>query len=88
MIFLARHILLWPLAALIVFSANANAQSEEQDALIGAASYQLNTGDNVRITVFEEPDLSITAVLDDSGAISYPLLGELNIRGLTARELE
>jgi polysaccharide export outer membrane protein len=52
------------------------------------SSYTLNTGDHVQVFVFEEPDLSIDAVLDDTGAISYPLLGELKVRGLTARELE
>jgi polysaccharide export outer membrane protein len=54
----------------------------------GTSSYTLNTGDHVQVTVFEEPDLSISAVLDDTGAISYPLLGELKVRGLTARQLE
>jgi protein involved in polysaccharide export with SLBB domain len=72
------------LAALPVV-AQTNTISEAPE---GASSYTLNTGDQVQITVFEEPDLSITAVLDDTGAISYPLLGEINIRGLTARELE
>jgi len=52
------------------------------------STYTLNTGDDIQITVFEEPDLSISAVLDDTGAISYPLLGELQVRGLTVRELE
>jgi polysaccharide export outer membrane protein len=51
-------------------------------------SYTLNTGDHVQVTVFEEPDLSISAVLDDTGAISYPLLGEIMVRGLTPRQLE
>lgn len=51
-------------------------------------SYTLNTGDHVQVTVFEEPDLSIDAVLDDTGAISFPLLGEIMVRGLTPRELE
>lgn len=54
----------------------------------GASSYTLNTGDHVQVTVFEEPDLSISAVLDDTGAISFPLLGELTVRGLTPRQLE
>jgi polysaccharide export outer membrane protein len=54
----------------------------------GFSSYTLNTGDHVQITVFEEPDLSINAVLDDTGAISYPLLGELKVSGLTLRQLE
>ena len=53
-----------------------------------ASSYTLNTGDHVQVTVFEESDLSVSAVLDDTGAISYPLLGELKVRGLTARQLE
>ena len=53
-----------------------------------ASSYTLNTGDHVQITVFEEPDLSVSAVLDDTGAISYPLLGELQVSGLTARQLQ
>ena len=50
--------------------------------------YTLNTGDHVQVAVFEEPDLSIEAVLDDTGAISFPLLGELVVRGLTPRDLE
>lgn len=58
-----------------------------EEAVVGS-SYTLNTGDDVQITVFEEPDLSINAVLDDTGSISYPLLGELQVRGLTVRELE
>jgi polysaccharide export outer membrane protein len=71
------------LALLLVVALPAQAQ--EGDAI---SSYTLNTGDHVQVTVFEEPDLSINAILDDTGAISYPLLGELQVRGLTARELE
>ena len=53
-----------------------------------ASSYILNTGAHVQVTVFEEPDLSVSAILDDTGAISYPLLGQVKVRGLTARQLE
>jgi polysaccharide export outer membrane protein len=53
-----------------------------------ASTYTLNTGDHVEVTVFEEPDLSIDAVLDDTGSISFPLLGEIVVRGLTPRQLE
>ena len=61
------------------------ALAQESEAV---SSYTLNTGDHVQVTVFEEPDLSVSAILDDTGAISYPLLGEVQVRGLTARELE
>lgn len=69
----------------LLFLAVLPVMAEEAD---GTSSYILNTGDHVQVTVFEEPDLSISAVLDDTGAISYPLLGELQVRGLTVRQLE
>jgi len=75
-------------ALLLLGAAAAPAQQPDAQELDGASSYTLNTGDHVQVTVFEEPDLSISAVLDDTGAISYPLLGELQVRGLTARQLE
>lgn len=71
------------LALLIVIAPQLVAQDVEENS-----SYTLNTGDHVQVTVFEEPDLSISAVLDDTGAISYPLLGELVVRGMTPRQLE
>jgi protein involved in polysaccharide export with SLBB domain len=82
-----RHLLQLALTLMAALPAMAQttATTEATDSV---SSYTLNTGDQVQVTVFEEPDLSITAVLDDTGAISYPLLGEINIRGLTARELE
>jgi protein involved in polysaccharide export with SLBB domain len=70
-------------AALLLLALPALAQDSDS-----TSSYVLNTGDHVRVTVFEEPDLSVTAILDDTGAISYPLLGQVEVRGLTARELE
>ena len=68
----------------MLFMASMSLAQEGQEV----SSYRLNTGDHVQVTVFEEPDLSVDAILDDTGAISYPLLGELKVRGLTARELE
>lgn len=82
MIFILHRFLLIPLLLLGVAVLPALADSTE------AVSYMLNTGDHVQVTVFEEPDLSIDAVLDDTGAISFPLLGEIMVRGLTLRELE
>jgi protein involved in polysaccharide export with SLBB domain len=52
------------------------------------AEYRLSTGDTVRIDVFGEPDLSLTARIDDQGSIAYPLLGDLRVEGLTSSGLE
>ncbi|MDH5218108.1 MAG: SLBB domain-containing protein [Gammaproteobacteria bacterium] len=51
-------------------------------------AYLLSTGDKFRIEVFDEPDLSIDVVLDETGRVSYPLLGEIVVKGKTFRQLE
>lgn len=51
-------------------------------------AYRLGTGDKVRIDVFGEPDLSLEAVVDGTGHISYPLLGSVPAQKKTAPELE
>jgi len=48
-----------------------------------ADSYNLSAGDEVSITVFGEPDLSLSAKLDENGLLNYPLLGALQAGGLT-----
>lgn len=52
------------------------------------SNYQLGSGDLVSIKVFGENDLSTETRLSDGGTISYPLLGELQVSGLTIGELE
>jgi polysaccharide export outer membrane protein len=51
-------------------------------------SYVLAPGDQVTISVFDEPDLSMEFTLSDNGVLSYPFLGEIRVAGLTMSELE
>lgn len=51
-------------------------------------SYQLATGDRIRIDVFGEDDLRRDVTLTNHGKISYPFLGELHLEGLTLKDLE
>ncbi len=53
-----------------------------------AAEYRLSAGDVVRITVFQNPDLTLEARISESGMVSYPLLGNIRIGGLTGGEAE
>jgi polysaccharide export outer membrane protein len=48
-----------------------------------AADMQLGAGDVVRINVYNNPDLSLETRVSDAGSISYPLLGEVTVQGLT-----
>lgn len=53
-----------------------------------ATSYVLAPGDQIAISVFDEPDLSVEFTLSDAGALNYPFLGEIRVAGLTMPELE
>lgn len=53
-----------------------------------ADSYNLSSGDEVSITVFGEPDLSLSTKIDGNGFLNYPLLGEVQAGGLTVSDLE
>jgi polysaccharide export outer membrane protein len=50
--------------------------------------YRLDAGDQVRVIVFGQADLSNTYVIDQSGAISMPLVGSVPARGRTTAEME
>lgn len=49
-----------------------------------AEGYVLDTGDVVRVSVLGEAAYPLEVVVDDRGAISLPLLGDVQARGLTA----
>ena len=47
--------------------------------------YLLGDGDTVSITVYDHPDLTLTARISPEGTIPYPLLEEVAIGGLTPK---
>ena len=53
-----------------------------------AAEYTLGAGDEVRVSVFGQNDLSGTFLVDGSGTISLPLIGKVVAGGQTVRETE
>ncbi len=50
--------------------------------------YRLGSGDKLRIIVFDEPSLSGEFLVDGTGAVSLPLIGEIEASGKTVRELQ
>jgi polysaccharide export outer membrane protein len=52
------------------------------------AQYRLATGDVIRVTVFQNPDLTLEARVSETGVISYPLLGSVSIGNLTLLQAE
>jgi len=51
-------------------------------------SYRLSPGDVVEITVFREPELSVSQTIDNRGAVRMPLIGSITLAGITVREAE
>lgn len=78
-------------ASLLHLAQNAriglqNASNRKADA--EASAYRIDTGDRISITVYQEPDLSVNGVrVKADGTIAYPLLGDLQVAGLTSQKL-
>lgn len=76
-----NHIVRHVLAVLLILLASLAAAQQ-------ATRYALGPGDQIAISVFGEPDLSVEFTLSDNGVLNYPLLGEIRVAGLTMPELE
>jgi polysaccharide export outer membrane protein len=53
-----------------------------------AAEYRLGAGDLVRVTVYQNPDLSLETRIGEAGNTSFPLLGSVKIGGLVVSAAE
>jgi polysaccharide export outer membrane protein len=53
-----------------------------------AAEYRLGAGDELRVTVFDEPNMSGEFSVDGQGLVSLPFIGEIAANGLTLREFQ
>ena len=76
---------------------SASAQSSLPSSIGGAAGgavtqapqdYRLGAGDSIGVQVYQSPDLSVDARVSETGVISYPLVGTLELGGLTILEAE
>lgn len=55
---------------------------------LSADVYTLGNGDQLRVTVFGEPDLSGEYFVDGTGLVSLPLVGEIMATGTTVRAFQ
>jgi polysaccharide export outer membrane protein len=49
--------------------------------------YTLDSGDRLRVTVFDQEGLTNTYTVDQAGYISFPLIGQVAARGRTLQQL-
>jgi polysaccharide export outer membrane protein len=61
------------------FAATAAADSHD---------YQMGPGDLVKISVFNYPDLATDVRISQSGNLTFPMLGQVQVAGLSTRQAE
>jgi len=54
----------------------------------GREVYRLQRNDSISVTMFQEAAMSRSALIGKSGSISFPLIGSVDLVGLTVPELE
>jgi polysaccharide biosynthesis/export protein len=69
----------WLAVLLLFFSVSAVAVEGANDILV-------SPGDDLKISVYGNPDLDTEVKVSKSGNITFPLVGEVNINGLTLFE--
>jgi polysaccharide export outer membrane protein len=74
--FMARWLQFACLISSFLWLSLVHAQGNESD-------YKLGSGDQIRIVVFQNPDLTLDTRVSEGGSITYPLIGTVQIGGLT-----
>jgi len=63
------------------FALGAQAQDKQAD-------YRLGAGDAIKISVFQNPDLTVETRVAESGVVTYPLIGAVQLGGLSIADAE
>lgn len=86
----SHHLLAIALAAagLLGAVAPASAQTSAAAPATATAEYRLGSGDVLRISVYQNPDLTLETRVSEAGVLSFPLLGTIKIGGLSVTQAE
>ena len=69
-------------------AAPTTTASAHQSPDASGQSTVLGVGDVVKITVFQNPDMTTEARISESGTITFPLLGSVRVAGMTPSQAE
>jgi polysaccharide biosynthesis/export protein len=80
------------LFGLLILTGLAHAQTPSPAPPAAAApspnEYRLGSGDVIRVSVFQNPDLTLESRITEAGLVSYPLLGSIRLGGLSVTAAE
>jgi polysaccharide export outer membrane protein len=75
-------------ALLVLLCGAASAQTATRTAQDPPNAYQIGLGDVLEVSVWKNPELSVTVPVRPDGRISVPLLGDVQAAGLTPLALK
>lgn len=58
-----------------------------KESIVLENTYQIQTGDEIEILVWEQPNFNTLTTVSSLGSIAVPLVGEIQVSGLTKEEL-
>jgi polysaccharide export outer membrane protein len=76
------------LICLAVAAVVATSSAAAQETAVNDNSYRINGGDLLHISVYGEQNLDKDVPVQPDGGIAFPLVGNLNARGMTLKELQ
>lgn len=68
-------------------AATGTAPLSAAEARLGLDTYRLGAGDKLRVTVYNEPNLSGEYAVSSAGKIAFPLVGMVDAAGQTVEDL-
>ena len=68
--------------------SSATAAENSASSPANDGNYRLGKLDQIQITIFDEPDLSVASRINGEGSVRIPLIGEIKMAGLTIRKAE
>ena len=72
------------LCSILLVGCSSTRPPLTDDASTVTESYILGAGDTVNIMVYGEPEMTMKFIIDKSGAITFPYIGKLMLKGKTA----
>lgn len=69
-------------------AAPSQPEAAAQSTSVASADYRLGPGDSIKVQVYQNPELGVETRVSDSGVVNYPLVGAVQIGGLTVTEAE
>lgn len=76
----------WALCGGAVWSLPQAATAQVAASVV--EQYRIGPGDQIKIVVYQNPDLSLEARVSEAGLVSFPLLGRVLLSGLNVTEAE